>query len=145
MFKRVFEELKVEVTGGIAFNHVAEISRHHRIQVSPGIREAVDNAAGALKGYGLDVDVRRYRSDGEALAWSSPMFKEWSCSDAELRLVEPVEEARFLARFAENKMCLIQRSAATPSGGVEAEVVVLEKGEEESDYRRARDPSRKWG
>lgn len=135
MFKRVFEELKAEVTGGIAFNHVAEISHHHRIQVSPGIREAVDYAAETLKAYGLDVDVRRYKSDGEALAWSSPMFKEWSCADAELRLVEPLEEARFLSRFAENKMSLIQRSAPTPKGGVEAEVVVLEKGEEESDYK----------
>jgi hypothetical protein len=134
MFKRVFEELEREVSGEIAFNHVAEVSRHHRIQVSPGIREAVGYAAGALRGYGLSVDVRRYNSDGEALAWSSPMFKEWSCEDAELRLAEPEGEARFLARFSENKMSIIQRSLPTPRGGVEAEVVVLGKGEEESDY-----------
>jgi hypothetical protein len=45
MFKRVYEELGREVSGEIAFNHIAEVSRHHRIQVSPGIRDAVNYAA----------------------------------------------------------------------------------------------------
>jgi len=135
MFKRVFEELGREVSGDVAFNHVAEVSRHHRIQVSPGIRDAVNYAAETLRGYGLDVEIRRYKSDGKALAWSSPMFKEWSCEDAELRLVEPESETRFLARFSEVKMGVIQRSFPTPKGGVEAEVVVLKKGEEEGDYK----------
>jgi hypothetical protein len=135
MFKRVYEELGREVSGEIAFNHVAEVSRHHRIQVSPGIRQAVAYAAETLGGYGLGVEVRKYRSDGKALAWSSLMFKEWSCDGAELRLVEPASEARFLARFNENKMSIIQRSLPTPKCGVEAEVVILRKGEEESDYK----------
>jgi aminopeptidase YwaD len=135
MFKKVYEELVREVSGEIAFNHVAEVSRHHRIQVSPGIRAAIDYAAGNLKDYGLAVDIRRYKSDGKALAWSSPMFKEWSCEGAELKLVEPAGDARFLARYGENKMSIIQRSLPTPKGGVEAEVVVLKKGEEESDHK----------
>jgi aminopeptidase-like protein len=135
MFKRVFEELGREVSGDVAFNHVAEVSRHHRIQVSPGIRDAVNYATETLRGYGLNVDIHRYKSDGKALAWSSPMFKEWSCEDAELRLVEPASESRFLARFSEVKMGVIQRSYPTPKGGVEAEVVVLKKGEEEADYK----------
>ena len=135
MFKRVYGELGREVSGEIAFNHVAEISRHHRIQVSPGIREAVGYAATTLMEYGLTVDVRKYKSDGKALAWSSPMFKEWSCEDAELRLIEPEGESRFLARFSENKMSIIQRSLPTPKGGVEAEVIILRNGEEEVDYK----------
>ncbi len=135
MFKSVFEELGSEVSGEIAFNHVAEITRYHRIQVSPGIRAAVDYTAETLRGYGLSVEIRRYKSDGKALAWSSPMFKEWSCEDAELRLIEPASEARFLARFTENKMSIIQRSLPTPKQGVEAEVVVLRNGESDTDYK----------
>jgi aminopeptidase YwaD len=135
MYKRIYEELSREVSGEIAFNHVAEVSRHHRIQVSPGIRAAVNYATETLKGYGLGVEIRRYKSDGKALAWSSPMFKEWSCDEAELKLVEPAGEARFLSRYGENKMSIIQRSLPTPKGGVEAEVVVLKKGEDESDYK----------
>ncbi len=53
MFKRVFDELGRGVSGGVAFNHVSEVSRHHRIQVSPGIRDAVNYAAEALRGYGV--------------------------------------------------------------------------------------------
>ena len=45
MFKGLFEILGREVSGEIAFNHVAEITRHHRIQMSPGIRAAVNYAS----------------------------------------------------------------------------------------------------
>ena len=134
MFKRTFEKLNGEISGEIAFNHVAEISRHHRIQASPGLRAAVEYASDTLRGYGLNVDVRRYKADGKTLAWSSLMFKEWSCSDAELMLVEPVGDTRYLARFSENKMSIIQRSFSTPRNGIEAEVIILQKGEEESEY-----------
>ncbi|HNT72478.1 MAG TPA: hypothetical protein PKK92_05405, partial [Methanothrix sp.] len=48
---------------------------------------------------------------------------------ASLRLVAPANEARVLADFREEKIALIQRSMATPAGGVDAEVVVLEDGE----------------
>jgi aminopeptidase-like protein len=135
MFKSVFEELEMEVSGEIAFNHVAEITRYHRIQVSPGIRAAVNYTSETLREYGLSVEVRRYKSDGKALAWSSPMFKEWSCEDAELRLIEPASEARFLARFTENKMSIIQRSLPISKQGIEAEVVVLRNGESDTDYK----------
>ena len=42
MIKSVFEKLRNEVSGDIAFNNVAEVAKHHRIQVSPGIRAAVN-------------------------------------------------------------------------------------------------------
>jgi aminopeptidase-like protein len=135
MFKHIFEELKKEVSGEIAFNHVTEISRFHRIQVSPGIREAVQYAGKTLESYGLEVDIRKYKSNGKALAWSSPMFKEWDCKEAELKLIEPANESRLLARFTENKMSIIQRSLPTPKEGVEAELAVLSNGEEESHYK----------
>ncbi len=135
MFRKVFEELEAEVSGEIAHNYVAEISRHHRIQASPGLRDAAGYAVETLRAAGLDAEVQGYPADGEGLSWSSLMFKEWDCFDAELRLVEPTEKARFLARWSESKLSLIQRSQPTPSGGVEAEVVYIGKGEEEKDYR----------
>jgi len=135
MFRKVFETLEAEVSGEIAYNYVAEISRHHRIQASPGLRDAAGYAVETLRAAGLDAEVQGYPADGEGLAWSSLMFKEWYCFDAELRLVEPAEKARFLARWGESKLSLIQRSHPTPSGGVEAEVVHVGKGEEERDYR----------
>ena len=135
MFKRVFDKLEKEVSGDIAFNFVSEISRHHRIQASPGIRAAVEYAVEALKGHGLEATVHEYPADGETYYWSSLQFREWACRDAELRLTQPEKEARVLARWSESKLSLIQRSHPTPGGCCEAEVVVLEKGEEEKDYR----------
>jgi len=135
MFRHVLDRLGKEVSGEIALNFVSEISRHHRIQASPGMRDAVRYAVDALKGCGLDAEVREYPADGETYCWSSLLFEEWSCRDAEFRLTEPAEEARSLARWSEIKFSLIQRSHPTPGGCCEAEVIVLDKGEEDADYR----------
>lgn len=123
------------MSGETALNFVSEISRHHRIQASPGLRAAVRYAVDTLRGFGLDAEVREYPADGETYCWSSLLFEEWSCRDAELRLTEPAEEARSLARWSDSKFSLIQRSHPTPGGCCEAEVVVLDKGEEDADYR----------
>ncbi len=136
MFKSVLDRLGKEVSGETALNFVSEISRHHRIQATPGMRAAVRYAVDSMKGWGLDAEVRKYPADGKSYFWSSLMFEEWSCRDAELRLTEPAEEARPLARWSESKFSLIQRSHPTPGGCCEAEVVVLDKGEEDADYRR---------
>jgi aminopeptidase YwaD len=135
MFKRVFEELDGEVSGEIAYNFVGEISRRHRIQASPGLRDAVAYAVEAMRGFGLDAEVHEYPADGEAYSWSSLHFREWSCRDAVLKLVQPAGKACFLARYSEAKLSVIQRSFPTPGGCCEAEVVVLDKGEEKADYR----------
>jgi hypothetical protein len=135
MFKRVIEELEREVSGEIAYNFVDEISRRHRIQASPGLRDAVTYAVEAMRRVGLDADVHAYPADGESYSWSSLHFREWDCRDAVLRLVQPAEKARFLARYSEAKLSVIQRSFPTPGGGCEAEVVVLDRGEETADYR----------
>ena len=122
MFKRVLEELEREVSGEIAYNFVDEISRRHRIQASPGLRDAVAYAVEAMRRVGLDADVHAYPADGESYSWSSLHFREWDCRDAVLRLVQPAEKARFLARYSEAKLSVIQRSFPTPGGGCEAEV-----------------------
>jgi len=136
MFKEVFKKLQGEISGTIALNHVAEIARHHRIQASPGFRAAARYAADTLRSYGLMTEVLEYPADGKTRYWSAVMHEEWDAKEAELRIVEPKEEARVLARYLENKISLIQRSCPTPKGGVEAELVVLENGEEEEEYKK---------
>lgn len=136
MFKRIMECLKREISGGIALGFLSEITRHHRIQGSPGLRAAVEQVVDALRGFGLEGEVRRYPADGETYCWSSLLFREWWCRDAELWLREPEEERRPLARWSESRLSLIQRSHPTPRDGIEAEVVHVGKGEEERDYRR---------
>jgi len=103
MFKQVLDKVSREVSGEIALNYVAEISSYHRIQASPGLSDAVAWAVETFKANGLEAEVQSYPADGSGYAWSSLMFKEWDCFDAELRLVEPAEKAQFLARWSEAK------------------------------------------
>ncbi|HUV34937.1 MAG TPA: DUF4910 domain-containing protein, partial [Candidatus Desulfaltia sp.] len=133
MFKQVLDKVIREASGEIALNYVAEISGHHRIQASPGLSDAVAWAVETFKANGVEAEVHSYPADGKGYAWSSLMFKEWSCRDAELELVEPQEKACFLARWKESKLSLIQRSH--PAGPVTAEVVHVGKGEEPEDYK----------
>lgn len=134
VFGQVLERLGREISGESALNLVYDLGRYHRIQGSPGLRDAVTYAVETLRGYGLEAEVRRYPADGKTYCWSNLMFKEWSCQGAELRLIEPREEAQVLARWSDSKFSLIQRSHPTPTSGLEAELVVLEDGEEESEY-----------
>jgi len=136
MYKKFLEKIEKEVSGQTAFSYLSEISRFHRVQASPGIRAAVNYAVKTMKDMGLEAEAHSYRADGKTYCWSCHIFKEWDCKDAELRLVEPSSEARPLALWSETKHSLIERSFPTPEGGVEAELVALDDGEEEADYRK---------
>ncbi len=132
MFKDVYKKLEKEVSGSIALGHVAEIAKHHRIQASPGSRDACNYAVQAFKGYEIDAELHSYPANGVDYDWSSLRFKEWSCNDAWLKLVEPSE--KYIARFMEEKIHVIQRSIST-EGIIEAQVVApANKGEEAKDY-----------
>ncbi|MBS7619992.1 DUF4910 domain-containing protein [Candidatus Bathyarchaeota archaeon] len=117
-----------------AFNFVSEITRYHRIQASPGIRSAANQTLTRLGDFGLKTELSEYPADENIFFWSNQMFPEWVCRDAELRLIEPKDEARCLARWMESKFSVIQRSHPTPNECCRAEVIILENGEEEADY-----------
>ena len=134
MFKKIYDALEKEISGEITYNYVDEISRNHRIQASPGLRSAVKFAVNTMRNNGLEAEVQSYPANGNDFAWSSLMFKEWSCNDASLKLIEPEEKSQFLARWSESKLSLVQRSYPTPEQGIEAEVVHVGKGEEDEDY-----------
>ncbi|MFP3952452.1 MAG: hypothetical protein ACLFVP_09980 [Candidatus Bathyarchaeia archaeon] len=123
-----------EVSGDIALNFVKEITRHHRIQASPGLWDAVNYAVEKLQEYGLQARIHSYPADGREYSWSSLMFKEWSCRDAWLKLIEPEEEEGFLARWDEAKLSLVQRSYPT-EGELDAELIALEDGTKKGDYK----------
>jgi len=136
MLKQLMDEVSREISGTMAKQHVAQISRYHRIQASPGFREAANWCKATLRSYGLDTKLLKYPADGKTAYWTQLMYKEWSVNEAELRIVEPRTSAKLLARFSENKMSIIQRSSPTPAKGVQAELVVLENGEEPGEYKK---------
>ncbi len=134
MLKATISLFREAVSGAAALQDLAGIIAYHRIQSSPGFRQAAHFCLERLRAAGVPARVLSFPGDGVTEYWGHPMPQEWSAQSATLRLVAPEEEARVLADYREEKIALIQRSLATPAGGVEAEVVVLEDGEEEADY-----------
>ena len=118
-------------SGEAAWQLVSDLSRFHRIQASPGFRQAAQLVLRRLTQEGLQAEVLSYPADQGTQFWGWPSFQEWDCTSAELRLVTPEDRAEVLADFRSCPISVIQRS--TPFEG-EAEVVLLKDGEEEADY-----------
>ncbi len=132
MFKEIQKAVAEEYSGLRAKEYIAEIIPYHRIQASPGFRAAAERCRQLLAGFGLSAEVLTFPANESTSYWSLPMFQEWEASEATLHLIEPADKARKLANFSEIKCSLIQRSA--PVDNLEAEVVLLEDGEEEQEY-----------
>ena len=131
MFKESIEAIREEFSGQAAKGYVTDITRYHRIQASPGFRQAAHYCLERLREAGIQAEVLSFPADEKTQYWSARMFQEWEVTEATLHLVEPEDERRKLADFRDCPISLIQRSA--PFEG-EAEVVLLEDGEEEADY-----------
>jgi aminopeptidase YwaD len=133
MFHRYYRPIAAEISGPTAFQHVREISSYHRIQASPGFRQAAAYTHKEFLAAGLQVETLTYPAAENARYWSQKMFQEWECTDAELTLLSP--EQKRLASFQENKISLIQRSGPTPAEGIEAEVVLIEDADHPDAYK----------
>ena len=132
MLRKTLEKTRLEFSGQRAFQHVASICQHHRIQASPGYRDAAVYCLRALQEADLDAEIITFPADGQTTYWTQQMFEEWDCQQARLDLLSP--EARCLADFAVEPMSLIQRSIGTPPGGVIADIVWLKEGDDAAPY-----------
>jgi aminopeptidase YwaD len=119
------------VSGRLAREYVADIARYHRLQASPGFREAAQYCQERFEGFGVEASVLGFPAREGTMAWGWPMFQESEATEGVLELFEPESAARKLADYSEERLSLIQRSA--PFEG-EAEVVLLEDGEEWAEY-----------
>ena len=126
-----FERIWHTCSGEAAWQAVADLSRFHRIQATPGYRRAAQWLHQQLLREGIEAEILAFPADQETRFWTWPSFQEWSCTDAQLHLLEPEAQAQRLADWRADPISLIQRSA--PFDG-EAEVVPLEDGEEAADY-----------
>lgn len=131
-FRDTLEQIWQTYSGDAAWQAVADLSRFHRIQASPGYRQAAQLVYQRLVEAGLEVEIFSYPADAETSFWSWSSFQEWECSEATLQLVAPEKDAKKLADFRACPIALIQRSA--PFEG-EAEVVLLKDGVDEADYK----------
>jgi hypothetical protein len=131
MLRDIFATIRKAYSGQAAKDDVAAIVCHHRIQASPGYRDAARCMLRELQRAGLDAHIETFPADHQTTFWTAASFQEWDAAAATLHLVEPADEARKLADYRELKISLIQRSISFDG---EAEVVLLEDGLEEAEY-----------
>jgi len=123
--------MQEHVSGHLTKGYVADIARYHRLQATPGFLEAARYCQQRFQQFGVEAQVLGFPAREGTMCWGWPMFQEWEASSGVLELVQPEEQARKLADYNEERLSLIQRSA--PFEG-EVEVVLLENGEEWSEY-----------
>ena len=128
----LLEQIWQTCSGEAAWQVVADLSRYHRIQASPGHRQAAQLVRRQLGQAGLSAEILSYPADERTTFWAYPSFQEWSCSEATLRLVAPPDKAETLADFQACPVSLIQRSASFEG---EVGVVLVEDGENNEDYQ----------
>lgn len=128
----ILTKVKRSFSGNRAFAHVAEVAQHHRIQASPGFRDAALYCQKILQASNLEAEVISFPADGKMEYWTQQMMEEWHCDTAWLDLITPASER--LACFADNAFSLIQRSMSTPPAGVVADVVLLDQGDNPEPY-----------
>jgi aminopeptidase YwaD len=132
MIRSLWDTLQKECSGLRAYQAVADISRHHRIQASPGFRRAAEYVYEQLVKAGLQADIMRYPANSDAAFWGEHSFQEWDARSGTLHLIDPQDQARKLADYQETPISLIQRSTAFDG---EVEVVALDKGENADEYQ----------
>jgi Peptidase family M28 len=105
---------------------IAELSALDRYQASRGIEVAADRVAELAERAGLaGVEVVRHPADGERRWWTFRAPRSWTPVAAALDL--PTSGVR-VTEYPAQACSLATYSAPTPSGGVEAPVVVFEPG-----------------
>jgi aminopeptidase YwaD len=130
--RNILAKVKEQFSGNRAFAHVAEVAQHHRIQASPGFREAAEYCQKVFQGHSIEAEILSYPADGKTTYWTQQMMEEWHCEEATLDLISPTKER--LACFADNAFSLIQRSISTPKEGVVADVILLDCGDNPEPY-----------
>ncbi|MFH0777882.1 MAG: DUF4910 domain-containing protein [Candidatus Eisenbacteria bacterium] len=130
MIGKILNLVRAEASGERALSILNRLVLCHRIQSSPGFREAVAICEETAGGWGLETEILKFKADGKTSYWGCLIQREWEATEATLELVEP--ERVKLADFSECKISLIQRSVAAHADSIE--IVLLEDGLETSEY-----------
>jgi len=80
-----------------------------------------------------EVEVLACPADGESVFFGHRSWPEWSVREATLEIIRPRRE--LLCHYRTQPRSLMTHSAPTPRGGIETELVRVDDGREEDDYR----------
>ncbi len=119
-----------QVSQGRLMQTVEEIATYHRIQASPGYRAAAEHIAVKLNRQGIEAQVLSFPAEENVIFGTYPSFQEWSCREAWCAV-----GGQRIADFDASAMSVIQRSIACDYRDKPLEIVYLDKGSEEKNYK----------
>jgi hypothetical protein len=122
-----------DLSGENAHSITAEITTFHRPPGAAGYHAATNLVAERLRALGIkDVEAATYPLDGTTVAGHGPLPLAWEPHGAEINIVSPVQDS--VVNMVDTSSCLAWWSKPTPAGGVQAELVDVGTGENDSDF-----------
>lgn len=107
---KIYEKIKEEYSGKRAKDIAINISKFHRIQVSPWFSDAINYCKKLLKEKGVKSYIHKFPSDGKIKYFTMKSFKEWNCKKGILYLEKPFKMK--ISDFDEMKLSVIPRSGS---------------------------------
>lgn len=121
------------LSGENAQSITAEITTFHRPPGAAGYHAATNLVAEHLRTLGIEnVEATTYPLDGTTVAGHGPLPLAWEPHGAAINIVSPVRDS--VVNMADTSSCLAWWSKPTPSGGVEAELIDVGTGENDTDF-----------
>ena len=74
MLKSLWRRLQEECSGAAAYQSIADISRYHRMQASPGFRQAAEYVRERLAQAGVEAEVLQYPANTHTTFLGSAQF-----------------------------------------------------------------------
>lgn len=124
--------ISAEVSRPRLMRLVSDICSFHRIQASPGYRDAANFCCDTLERMGIRAEILSYPATEHIQFAEYPGYQEWSCHEAWCDLAYPVRYR--LSDFSGDSMSLIQRSISCDYRDRPLDVVLLDRGSDESIY-----------
>jgi hypothetical protein len=133
----LYDLFHAEVSGENAKNMAADIWRHDVTMSFSEHAKSARYCVRKLKQAGASTaEIISFPATGRAVYGAYRLQRAWDARGAELHIVKPTAQARRLLSYRDNPYVLCQGSLPTPEGGMEAEVVLLEGGAKEADYKK---------
>ncbi len=137
MKSHLLQLLIAEISGENTRNLAEDIWRFDRTSSFDDYARSAEYCREAFVQAGADeAEIITFPATGKAKYGAFRLPQAWDGFSGELHLVAPIEQAGRLLSYRDNPYVLCRGSRATAPEGIEAEVVVLEGGSREADYKR---------
>lgn len=124
MFDTYFKELYSLFNEEKAYRNVGEIYNNDRWNCFSGYKKTAEFCAEQMKRAGLEeVEMLPLNADGRSAYFDWVIPKAWDAVKGTLALLEPDGAEKVLADYGKTPCSLMMYSAATPPGGITAELV----------------------